>query len=380
MGDAERGRFNFTQAGKMDTPNGSQIFSRRSFLASAAAGSAVLMATPAVWTTRKSRPSMVIGSGEHRFEISHDFLRLPDRFTWQTTHDVAVDRHGNIYVIHEGRREQPDHPSIFVFDATGKYVRSFGQHFQGGGHGLEVHREGDEEFLYVCAYQHVKEFAKLTLDGEVVWQRRAPMESGVYAEGEAADPKNEWGRDRFLPTNIAFEGDGEFLLADGYGSYFIHRFDLDGKWISHFGGPGDGAGKFDTPHGLWFDRRATETPGLVVCDRAHHTLQFLSAEGEHRNTLDGFGLPANVDTRGNLMVVAELHARVTLLDERNEVVARLGDDVQRVTTREGIRDDPARWLDGKFVHPHDACFTPDGDILVAEWVSTGRVSRLKRVD
>jgi hypothetical protein len=35
--------------------------------------------------------------------------------------------------------------------------------------------------------------------------------------------------------------------------------------------------------------------------------------------------------------------------------------------------------DGKFVHPHDACFDKNGDIFVVEWVSTGRVSKLVKV-
>ena len=77
----------------------------------------------------------------------------PIQFTWQTTHNVAVDKAGNVYVIHEGRSDQSDHPAIFVFDADGKYIRSFGKQFQGGGHGIEVRDEGGQEFLYVCAYQ-----------------------------------------------------------------------------------------------------------------------------------------------------------------------------------------------------------------------------------
>ncbi|MGC6425875.1 MAG: peptidase, partial [Akkermansiaceae bacterium] len=36
-------------------------------------------------------------------------------------------------------------------------------------------------------------------------------------------------------------------------------------------------------------------------------------------------------------------------------------------------------IDGKFVHPHDACFDPEGNIFVAEWVSTGRVTKLRKV-
>jgi hypothetical protein len=31
------------------------------------------------------------------------------------------------------------------------------------------------------------------------------------------------------------------------------------------------------------------------------------------------------------------------------------------------------------VHPHDACFDHEGNILIAEWVATGRVTKLKRL-
>jgi hypothetical protein len=205
------------------------------------------------------------------------------------------------------------------------------------------------------------------------------MESGVYADGEASNPQKLWGQDRFLPTNFAFLPDGDFFLADGYGSFYIHRYDKDGNWKSKFGGPGEGEGKFKTPHGIWIDNRPGREPTIVICDRAHHTVQYLTLAGEYIETLTGYGLPANVDTFENLLLVPELHARVTILGDNNEVVARLGADVERVTTGDGIRNDEDKWLDGKFVHPHDACFDGDGNIFVAEWVASGRISKLKRL-
>jgi hypothetical protein len=355
--------------------------SRRRFLTTAAAGSAALVAAPTVVTARKTDSPLVVGDGEYRYEVEHDWPRLPDKFTWQTTHNVAIDRSGCLYVIHEGKAELKDHPAIFVFDPEGAYIRSFGQQFQGGGHGIEIREEGGQEFLYVCAYQHLKTFAKLDLQGETVWQRYAPMESGVYAPDEDTRPTGRWGRDRFMPTNFAFLDDGGFLLADGYGAYYIHRYDRQGQWQSCFGGPGEGEGKFNTPHGIWVDRRAGREPSIVVCDRANHTLQYFTMDGKYLHTLRGYGLPANAETWKNLLVVPELHARVTLLNEKNEVVARLGDDAARITGEGGmqIRADRAKWQAGKFVHPHDACFAHDGSIFVAEWVATGRVSRLKRL-
>ena len=354
-------------------------FSRRQFIQSTAVGVATAVVAPAVITAAKSDTRIILGEGDHQFEVNHDWAQLPAEYSWQTTHNVAVDKAGRLYVIHEGRVDQEDHPSIFVFDRRGRFIRAFGSQFQGGGHGIEVHEEDGQEFLYVCAYQHLKTLAKMDLKGETVWQKYAPMQSGVYAPGEDTRPEKVWGRDRFLPTNFAFLPDGDFLLADGYGSYYIHRYDRDGNWKSCFGGPGEGKGTFATPHGIWVDTRGDRDPTLVICDRAHHTVQFLTLDGEHIATQDGYGLPANADTWKDLLLIPELHARVTLLDADNKVVARLGDDVKRITTEGGIRNAPDKWIDGKFVHPHDACFARDGSIFVAEWVQSGRISKLKRL-
>ncbi|MBX3444941.1 MAG: hypothetical protein KF774_21250 [Planctomyces sp.] len=359
----------------------SRSTSRREFLSQTAAGAVALLAAPAVLTASKTDSQVIIGEGDYRYEVAHGWPQLPEKYTWQTTHNVAVDKENRLYVIHEGRANQPDHPSIFVFDGDGKFIKAFGSQFQGGGHGIEVHEEDGQQFLYICAYQQVKKIAKLDLDGETVWERRAPVKAGIYASGEEAATEAVWGRDRFMPTNITFLPDGDFLLADGYGSFYIHRYNKDGEWQSCFGGAGEGHGKFNTPHGIWYDQRPGRTPAVAICDRAHHTLQYVSLEGEPLETLTGYGLPANLDTHGELLLVPELHARVTLLNAANEVVARLGDDVARVTAQDGggIRNDESRWESGKFVHPHDACFDADGNIFVAEWVNTGRVSKLRRV-
>lgn len=352
--------------------------SRRAFSSAIALGAAAA-AAPAQAFLRRSAKETILGEGEHVYRATHHFPQLPDRYTWQTTHGVAVDSAGNLYVIHEGRKEQKDHPSIFVFDPEGKFVRAFGSQFQGGGHGIEVRKEEGGEFLYVCAYQQVKAFAKMTLDGETVWYRKAPMESGCYAPGEDVSTTPTWSREGFLPTNVAFLDDGGFLLADGYGTFKIHRYDKDAKWTGAFGGAGEGKGTFNTAHGLWVDRRPGRAPTIVVTDRAHDTLQVFSMDGQYLETLEGFGLPANVDSLGSLLLVPELKACVTLLGPDNVPVAKLGRAVERLGEVENLRGKPELWRDGEFVHPHDACFTPSGDIFVAEWVATGRVTKLVKV-
>lgn len=356
---------------------------RRSFLHSGLAGAAI-----AGFTLGKSKAGnhsgstsneTVIGEGDFQYRVDHRWCQLPDPYRWQTTHGVAVDSANNLYVIHEGHRELKDHPSIFVFGPDGKFLRAFGSEFQGGGHGIEVRKEGSSEFLYIAAYQNVKAFAKLTLHGDIVWYRKAPMESGIYAPGEEISTEPTWARNGFLPTNFAFADDGGFWLADGYGSYAIHRYDANANWQSSFGGPGDGAGKFDTSHGLWIDRRVPGEPRIVVTDRAHDTLQFFSLSGEYEETLEGFHLPANVDAFGEWLLVPELKSGISLLGKDNQRVALLGAAPQRLEEIKDLRGKPDQWRDGEFVHPHDACFDQSGNIFVAEWVATGRITKLSRL-
>jgi hypothetical protein len=356
-------------------------FRRREFL-QMAAGAAAVVAAPTILTAKKTDSPVILGEGEHRYEIQHNWPQLPDKFTWQTTHNVAIDKAGNLYVIHEGDPKKTDHPAIFVFDSDGKYIRSFGKEFQGGGHGLEVHEEGGEEFLYVTGYQFLKKFAKLTLDGETVWVRHAPMESGIYSANENTKPDGTWGRDRFMPTNISFHPtNGDFYVTDGYGAYAVHVYDRDAKYKSTFGKEGKENGQFELPHGVWTDGRPGREPSIVVADRINNRLQWFSLDGKHLETVDGFLLPANVDTFAEVMLVPELQARVTLLDGKNKVIARLGDDA---TWRENVmkmeaRKNPEQAPAGKFLHPHDACFDAEGNIFIAEWVATGRISKLRRL-
>ena len=374
------------------TDSSSRSVNRRQFVKSAAIGSCSLAVAPSIVTAKKTDSLPVLGTGDHTYEVQHLWPQLPDEFSWQTTHNVAVDSEGLLYVIHEGRLDQTDHPSIFVFDPQGKYVRSFGKEFQGGGHGLEIRHEDGQDFLYVCAYQQQRSFAKLDTNGELVWRKGAPLESALYADGEDRFPRqrddNPWGRNRFMPTNIAFNADGGFFLADGYGAYCIHRYDREGNWLSKFGTPGDGKksdGRFRLPHGVWIDDRDGGEAKVVVADRVNARLQWFSLSGEHLQTLDGFLLPANIDVFEKTMLVPDLVGRVTLLDGENNVIAHLGDDSARIQADQKehkgfhIRTDEKTWQPGKFIHPHDACFDHEGNIFVAEWVKRGRVTKLRRI-
>lgn len=332
------------------------------------AGSAALSAFPQILIAQQD--TTTVGEGDYRFECHTDWAKLPDGHHFGgASHGTAIDSSGQVYISHQGGPG-----SVFVFDADGHFVRSMLPRHQGSGHGIDIRREADGvEYLYLSPMNPKMHFTKATLEGEVVWQR------GQAALREASGLELA----RFRPTNVSFAPNDEVLLGDGYGSQQIFHCDKDGELLRVFGGPGKTAGKFSTAHGQWLDDR-DGTPKTAICDRANKRLQWFDMEGRHLHTMEGFLFPADIDIRGELMLVPDLHARITILDGSNQVVAQLGDDpawrVRVLDKKEGMRGKGAKhWPANRFVHPHDAVFDKDGNILVAEWVTRGRVTKLSKV-
>jgi hypothetical protein len=353
---------------------------RRTFLkASAAAAGPVLLGTAA----RGQDATPVIGTGEHRYQCHHNWGTLPPDYAWQTTHNVALDSQGLVYITHQGVGKGMD--TVLVFDGQGKFVRSFGKEWHGGGHGIEIRKEGSDEFCYLSnTWTPTMKVVKTDLRGRVVWQKGFP-ECREYEP--RADPKDgsKTTRPAYNPTNINFLPDGGFTVGDGYGSNYLLNYDKDGKLVKVFGGTGTEKGKCRTPHGNWLDARDPANPRIVVCDRANARLQTFTLAGEPVDATESGKVvlfPANADTRGNVMLVPDLHARVSLFGPGLTPIVHLGDDEawrKKVLDGFKVRQDPKQWVPGKFVHPHDAAFDKDGNIFVVEWVSTGRVTFLKKV-
>lgn len=357
----------------MTNPNSS----RRTFLkqAGAAGVSAVAVSMTAGRAATAHRDDLpIVGSGSHQYECIHGWGDVPDHISWFETHGVAVDRDGFVYITHRGGGDLPSSPemaqdTIVVFDPEGKFVRSFGKAWHGGGHGIDIREEDGQEYLYLAFMFPVNVVVKADLNGEIVWTKGRPKEPGVYDDPEV----------RYSPTNVAFAPDGGFYVGDGYGSNYIHQYDSKGEWVRTWGGTGETDGLMRTPHGLWFDDREGRDPGLVVADRANGRLQYFERDGAFRSIVDEVSFPAHFDIQGDLLLVPDLHARVSLFDRENKVIEHLGYDpdwTAEVLDGFKVRTDPSRWQGGRFVHPHDACFDADGNIYVAEWVSTGRVSKL----
>ena len=163
----------------------------------------------------------------------------------------------------------------------------------------------------MCDIDH-RQVVKTNLKGDVVWKLGYPKESGVYKDASG-----------FKPTNVAFAPGGGLYVGDGYGSSYIHQYDKNDKWIRTWGGLGRAPGKLSTPHGLWWDDRPGREPSLVVADRANARLAIFHRRGQANQHIHDVLFPAHFDIRGDVLLVPDLHARVSLFDRDNKPIVHL---------------------------------------------------------
>ena len=345
---------------------------RRNFVVTAAAAAA---SAPALFgmTDKSGSKLPILGDGEHRYEAIHDWGELPRTIKYGNTHGVCEDSQGNIYVHHTVHANSDSLDTMVVFDRKGKFVRSWGRQFKGGAHGLSIRKEGGEEFLYLCDYEHGI-VTKRTLKGEEVFTLGYPAESAAYK------PKDSGLTVAYRPTNVAIAPNGDIYVGDGYGSSFINQYNAKAEFIRTFGGLGTGDEQVDCPHGLWIDLRG-DTPLLVVTDRGNSRLQRFTLEGKRVDAIAGTSkMPCSLHERGGDVVMADLLSKVVILDRQNRVVASLGEGEYSKSDWSAVRNQaPGTFVPGRLVCPHGACFDHEGNIFVVEWVEAGRVTKLRRL-
>lgn len=326
---------------------------------------------PKAWTRpTPSTTPVFVGSGEHRYRWESDWLQLPEGREWLgATHGgIAVDAAGRVYLSAE------EGAAVLVFAADGAFLDSFGEDWGAGTHGLSIASEtvvapdgstSRREVLYAA---HLGRHAcvKATLDGEVLtWFPIPPQATGLYEQ-----------EDQFRPTSVTAAPDGSVFVADGYGLYWVHRYDADGTYRASFGGRGPERHQLGTPHGLWMDVEG-ERPTLVVADRGKGRLARFSLDGEFIEESEPGLLrrPCRLQATGEVAVVADLEGRITLIDDEWNLIQHLGDNPDEAQ-RANFGVAPDAWREGHFTAPHCARIAPDGSIYVMDWNVAGRITRL----
>jgi DNA-binding beta-propeller fold protein YncE len=264
---------------------------------------------------------------------------MPEGWTFGRVSAVATDAAGQVYVAHRGTHADP----IIVFDAKGKYLRSWGKGLFGSPHAMRVDREGNIWSTDTVTHQVMK----FTPEGKLL------LTLGV--KGQAGADQKTFNR----PTDVAFTPTGDFFVSDGYGNSRVVKFTRDGKYILEWGRRGSGPGEFNLPHAMAVDSKGR----LYVSDRENNRIQIFDFNGKflrqwtHLGATQGvFMTPKNelwiLTHRDNIENVTydTLAGRIMRIDpETGEIL--------------GSIQSPGHWLD----------VSPAGEIFVASL--TGNVFR-----
>ncbi|MFQ6029431.1 MAG: hypothetical protein ACE5Q6_18295 [Dehalococcoidia bacterium] len=335
---------------------------------------------------------MQMGSGHHTYRWQEDWARIPQGESaaagWAHP-GVAVTRSGQVITYHSGD------PTVLVLDREGQLLRSWSTDLTEG-HGLTLVEEGDAEFLWIAdpgrkrtkehTYQYPERndpisgrVVKLRLEGRSVMELPKP-DLALY---QTAD---------YCPTFVAVNeerhgGNGDIWVADGYGQSYVHRYDQRGRYLGSINGEEGEAGAFNCPHAIFIDRRKPEAE-LYIADRTNRRVQVYDLAGGFKRVFgsDFLTSPSGFVTHGDFLIVAELRARLAVLDREDRLVTYLGDN-EAVCQVEGWPNNkneagelvrPAGLTPGRFNSPHGMAVDADGNLYVAEWLIGGRFTKLAR--
>jgi DNA-binding beta-propeller fold protein YncE len=255
-----------------------------------------------------------VGTGDYRYEVIRDFLKMPPGESLGIVSRVATDSQDRIYVF------QRKNPPVVVFDPDGKYLGAWGSGEVTDPHGLKI----VDDIVYTT--DRSDSVAKsFSLDGKPLLelgQRGVHSNTGCtgspWLAERAAGPFNH-------PTEMIAHPNGAIYVTDGYRNARVHRFTPEGRLVESWGTPGHGQGEFHLPHSIAFDPDGN----LYVADRSNKRVQIFTPEGDFRGMWTGMGGPNDI-TRGKdgNFYIAEQEdgdkpAYVCVRDAKGNVLARM---------------------------------------------------------
>ncbi len=315
---------------------------------------------------------VVTGNGAWTYQTVPGWGALPDGKSIGPTHgSVLVGPDKRVYL-------STDHEmSIIVWEEDGTFVKTIAPDCQGF-HAMAIREEIGKTVIYGAQNNGYGNQARKSKGQPVTPFRICKIDTDgnlllEIPNQNTAEVPGGWNG----LTAVTVAPDGSIFAAMGYGSQKIHKFDADGRLLKSFGEKGKGDGQFNTCHGLAIDTRFGE-PRLLVADRENRRLCHLDLEGGwigvHATHLRR---PCSVSWHGEHLAVAELEARVTILDKDGAPVAFLGDNPDR-SQWANFKVAPADQHPGIFTAPHGLAFAANGDLYVQDWNASGRVTKLAK--
>ena len=279
-----------------------------------------------------------IRAADGTYQRIENWAQLPAGTTWGVMSWVDVDASGNVYAF---QRAEPS-AKVMVFDAAGRYLRSWGETQFEYPHSLRVLRDGnvwltDRKLQQVFKYDPA---GKLLL---TIGQR------GVTGDNNSRDLFNG-------VSDIVMAADGTLFVSDGEGGNTrIVKLSKNGVFIKSWGSKGTAPGQLNGPHCVTLDSHGR----VYVCDRSNKRIQVFDQNGTYLAQFTQFGTPASIVIgKDNVMYVAagEPDNKVTIGTTGGTVV----------DTIEGLNS------------PHGMAVAPDGAIYVAQSAGKAVVKFVKR--
>ena len=266
----------------------------------------------------------IVGSGDYTYEMDADWAKLPEGWAMPTA-AVFGDSNDRVYAFNR----DPDHP-VCVFDKNGNFLWSWGQGLIAFAHAIIIDK--DENVWLVDRNTH--EVHKYTKEGAhlmTIGSKGDRSDTGVDPEdysSTAFQTVTHGGPPFNMPAGIAFNDEGQIFIADGYANARVHKFTPQGDLIKSWGGPGDGAGEFRLPHGIWIDRHER----VLVADRENDRVQVFTQEGEYISTwptkLIGPAL-FYVDSDDTVYVPEHNGGLFSVLSLEGELITQWGSELHR---------------------------------------------------
>lgn len=329
-------------------------------------GSATLVSTIVPFYIMPTKPRLeetVLGHGDFKYRLEKRWGDLDsEKYPVNNCHEMVMDRQERLFLLTDHTKN-----NILVYDTSGKLLNSWSLELKGA-HGLSIHDEGGEEFLYITDTASGR-VIKTTLSGAIVMELDAPNTIGAYETNM-----------RYSPTETAVGPNGDIYVSDGYGSQFIVQYDAQGKFIRKFGGDSFLAvDKFKQAHGVAIDSRDSNYPTLICSARIKNSFKRFSMDGDYLETFYMPGLfisrPVIDDeniysgvcfgmTEGNYNMQLN-KGFVTVLDKENKVVSNPGGT--RPTYDEKGKLQLMLQKQPIFKHCHDVCVDNDKNLYVCQW-------------
>ncbi|MBD0831909.1 NHL repeat-containing protein [Aestuariibaculum sediminum] len=335
--------------------------SRRAFLKQSSLASLGILTSPLYSSAFSFKPNkdVIIGHNSHQYKVDMAWGNLNANVTpVKDCHEMVQDSKGRIVLLTNHTKN-----NVIIYDKSGKFISSWGTEFPGG-HGLTLVKENGEDFLLITDYER-HQVIKTTIDGKKVFEIDFPSETGLYERKE-----------QFKPTETTVLPNGDFYVADGYGSQYITHYNHKGELLNIFGGKGTENGQFLNAHGICYDNRDKNNPSLLISARSMNILKRFDLKG---NFLESIPVPGALICRPvihkNDIYFAVLKSKnapnsdsgfLLIMNEKNEVVSCPGATAPSYAN--GNLDELYQTV-RLFQHPHDVCIDDDENMYVAQWNS-----------